>query len=320
MPQADSSHVDAAELLTLALRHLDDYDTRRPFTEIPTLDDSTPLPFRPFPALAIAMAGHVLSAWEVRTFQVERAKRGERIRFFTAVGTEPGRTFRACTLFDPELGTQSVVELCGHAFCSNKAPAGPGSRCADHLGDPPPDGRDPCHWLRRAGEAAISVERGRRGLTETEALAVHAARAGVPMAQVRRATGLPEWTVHALSGEPASVPEGVDGSDAPAAWPLVLTPVRDITAADVHRVYAYTSGSPAPPGPDTVLARKDRWYTYEPLRENGPFLVFEDEHCFTLQWWQMQDHLPEHQLARPGDESRRRDMYEPPCQCGDCDY
>lgn len=88
-----------------------------------------PLPFRPFPALAIAMAGHVLSAWEVRMFQVERAKRGERIRFFTAAGGEPGRAFRACTVFDPELGTQRVVELCGHAFCSNEAPASPGSRC-----------------------------------------------------------------------------------------------------------------------------------------------------------------------------------------------
>lgn len=83
-------------------------------------------------------------------FQVERAERGERIRFFTSAGGEPGRAFRACTVFDPELGTQRVVELCGHAFCSNEAPASPGSRCAYHLGDPVPDGCGPDYWLHMA--------------------------------------------------------------------------------------------------------------------------------------------------------------------------
>jgi hypothetical protein len=214
--EADNTHVNAAELLTLALRHLDSADTRRPFTEIPTLDDSTRLPFQPFPALAIAMAGHVLSAWEVRTFQVERAQRGERMRFFTAAGGKPRRVFRACTLFNPELGTQRVIELCAHSFCSNMAPAGPGSRCADHLGDPVPEGCGPDHWLHVAGEAAKSAERARGGLTETEALAVQATRAGVPMAEVVRATGVHEGTVHALSAESASVPDDVDISDDPA--------------------------------------------------------------------------------------------------------
>ncbi|MDV5142893.1 hypothetical protein R1T08_00765 [Streptomyces sp. SBC-4] len=321
MTKADSTHVNAAELLALSLRHLDDADTRRPFIEIPTLDDSTSLPFRPFPALAIAMAGHVLSAWEVTRFQVERARRGERIRFFTAAGGEPRRAFRACTLFDPELGTQRVVELCGHSFCSNKAPAAPGSRCADHLGDPVPDSCGPYYWLHMAGEAARSVEHGHGGLTEAEALAVHAARAGVPMAEVGRASGIPRWTVHALSGGSARVPEDVDSSDDPACWPLVLAPVRDITVADVRRVYDFMGGDFAKPAPDRVLARKDRWYEYEPLRKNGPFLVHaEDEHGFTLEWWQMQDHLPQHLLARCGDERRRRGMYEPPDECGDCDY
>ncbi|MEU5877868.1 hypothetical protein [Spirillospora sp. NPDC047279] len=319
MTEADSTHVNAAELLTLALGHLDDADTRRPFTEIPTLDG--PTPFRPFPALAIAMAGHVLSAWEVRTFQVERAERGERVRYFTAAGGRPRRVFRACTVFVPELGTQRVIELCGHSSCSNEAPAGPGSRCAGHLGDPVPDVCGPDHWLRMAGEAARSAERGRGGLTETEALAVHAVRAGLSAAEVGRATGIHEWTVHALSGESARVPEDVDGSDDPACWPLVLTPVRDITAADVHHVYDSMRGGFTEPAADRVLARRDRWYSYEPLRENGPFLVHaEDEHDFTLEWWQVQDHLPEHLLARRGDDLRRRDMYEPPCTCGYCDY
>ncbi|MCX4506425.1 hypothetical protein ACH4E9_18365 [Streptomyces anulatus] len=320
MTEADSTYVNAAELLALSLHHLDDADTRRPIIEIPTLDDS-PLPFRPFPALAIAMAGHVLSAWEVRMFQVERAKRGERIRFFTAAGGEPGRAFRACTVFDPELGTQRVVELCGHAFCSNEAPASPGSRCAGHLGDPVPDGCGPDYWLHVAGEAARSVEHARDGLTETEALAVHAIRAGVPMAQVGRAGGIPRWTLHALGEGSAGVPEDVDSSDDPACWPLVLTPVRDITVADVRHVYDFTGDDVAGPAPDRVLARKDHWYEFEPLRGNGPFLVHaEDEHGFTLEWWQMREHLPEHLLARCGDERRRRDMYEPPWQCDDCDY
>ncbi|MFV2172450.1 hypothetical protein ACFHW2_03595 [Actinomadura sp. LOL_016] len=318
MIEADSTHVDAAELLTLALRHLDDADTRRPFTQIPTLDDSTRLPFLPFPALAIAMAGHVLSAWEARTFQVERAERGERMRFFTAAGGRPERVFRACTLFDPELGTQRVIELCGHSFCSNRAPAGAGSRCGEHLGDPVPDGCGPDFWLRKAGEAARADERGRDGLSETEALAVQAARAGVPVAEVGRATGIHRWAVDVLGSGSAEVPEDVDGSDDPGCWPLVLTPVRDITAADVHRSMG---GGSAEPAADRVLARRGRWYVYEPLREDGPFLVHaEDEYAFTLEWWQLQEHLPEHLLARCGDERRRRDMYEPPCTCGYCDY
>lgn len=320
MNEADGTHVDAAELLTLALRHLDDPDTRRPFTEIPTLDGPDSPPFRPFPALAIAMAGHVLSAWEVRTFQVERARRDERVRYFTAAGGRPGRVFRACTLFDPELGTQRVLELCGHSRCGNGAPAGPGSRCADHLDDPVPDTCDPGHWLRAAGEAARAAERGRDGLTETEELAARAARAGVPVAEIRRATGLGEWRVNALSGRSPEVPDDIDDSDDPAGWPHVLAPVRDITAADVHGVYSLTGGGAGEPAADTVLARKDRWYGYEPLGENGPFLVYaEGEHVFTLEWWQMQDHLPRHLLARRGDERRRRDMYEPPCTCGYCD-
>lgn len=164
-----------------------------------------------------------------------------------------------------------------------------------------------------AYEAARSVEHARDGLTETEALAVHAIRAGVPMAQVGRASGIPRWTVHALGEGSAGVPEDVDSSDDPACWPLVLTPVRDITVADVRRVYDFTGDDVAGPAPDRVLARKDHWYEFEPLRGNGPFLVHaEDENGFTLEWWQMQEHLPEHLLARCGDERRRRDMYEPP--------
>ncbi|RSN69399.1 hypothetical protein [Actinomadura sp. WAC 06369] len=96
--------------------------------------------------------------------------------------------------------------------------------------------------------------------------------------------------------------------------------MRDITAADVHGVYSILGGGPAEPAADGVLARKDRWYGYEPLGENGPFLVYaEDQHAFTLEWWQVQEHLPQHLLARRGDERRRRDMYEPPCTCGHCD-
>ncbi|OLT10078.1 hypothetical protein BJF79_04975 [Actinomadura sp. CNU-125] len=318
MSEAEGTHVDAAELLALALRHLDDADTRYPITAIPTLDDSGPSLFRPFPALAIAMAGHVLSAWEVRTFQVERAGRDERMRFFTAEGGEPARVFRACTLFDPGLGTQRVVELCGHSFCTNRAPAGAGSRCGDHVGDPVPDGCGPDHWLREAGEAAGAAERGRDGLTEPEALAVQAVRAGVPAGEVVPATGVGEWRLHALTGAAPEVPEDVDGSDDPACWPLVLTPVRDITAADVHYVFDLLRRGSAEPG--RVVAREGRWYGYEPLHENGPFRVRgEDELWFTLEWWQMQDHLPKHLLARRGDERRRREMYEPPCDCGFCD-
>lgn len=316
MPEADSTHVDAADLLALALRHLDDPDTRRPFTRIPTLDDSGP--FRPFPALAIAIAGHVLSAWEVRTFEVERTE--HRIRYFTATGGRPRRVFRACTLFNPELGTQQVIELCGHSFCTGKASAGPGSRCADHVGDPVPDTCAPDHWLRIAGEAVRSAKRDRDGLTEREELAVRAARAGVPVDEAAGAAGIHEWTVRALLGEPAPVPEDIDRSDDPAHWPHVLSPVRDLTAADVRHVSTVVHDGSAGPTADTVLARKDTWYGYERLGENGPFRVYaEDTYTFLLEWWQTQDHLPQHQLARHADERRRREMYEPPCDCGFCE-
>ncbi|MEV2277410.1 hypothetical protein AB0I72_17685 [Nocardiopsis sp. NPDC049922] len=320
MTATDSTNVDARRLLALATRHLDDEDSRRPITEIPTLDESTSLPFRPFASLALAMAAHVLSAWEVRTFQVERADPRERIRYFTAVGDDPRLVFRACTLFVPEHGTQRVVELCGHSFCSNRAPAAPGSRCADHLGDPAP-GNLPLHgrrteypWLDLAVEAA---RYGRAGLTE-KTLAVHAIRAGLSPEEVRRALDMPTWTLHALTDGPAPIPDDVEESDDPDQWPLVLTPLRDITAADTRRVYEYSGGEPTEPGPDTLLAREGDLYIYFPVRENGPLMVIgEDDYGFTLEWWQMQEHLPQHRLARRADD-RRREMYEPPCACGEC--
>ncbi|MFJ3934177.1 hypothetical protein [Streptomyces sp. NPDC090029] len=86
--------------------------------------------------------------------------------------------------------TQQIFELCGHSFCSNKAPAGPGSRCADHLGDPVPDASHPDYWLNRAARAAASIDHGRGGLTERQTLAVHAADAGMPLAKIGRETGV----------------------------------------------------------------------------------------------------------------------------------
>ncbi|MFI6900601.1 hypothetical protein ACIBKY_05040 [Nonomuraea sp. NPDC050394] len=295
--------VNAAELLATALRHLDDFDSRRPIASIPTLDEATSRPFLPFPALAIAMASHVLSAWEVRTFQVERGDRGDRIRYFTAVGDDLRRPFRACTVFVPDLGTQRVVEMCGHAFCPNIAPAGPGSRCPDHLRDPAPG--DPLHWLRLAGAAAQSTQRDRGTRSETENLALAALRAGLPLEEIRRATFVDTWTLQALADGPAPMPGDVDDSDNPDHWPLILTPDRDLTAADVQ-------GAEAELPPETVLARRNEFYIYFHAHEEGPLIVIGEDHClFRLEWWQVQDHLPQHRLARRADE-RRQQMYEPP--------
>src|SRR5687768_4970038 len=85
MTANDPTFVDAVHLLASALRHLGDDDSRRPIAEIPTLDEGTSRPFRPFAALAIAIASHVITAWELTTFQVERGDRGDRTRYFTAV-------------------------------------------------------------------------------------------------------------------------------------------------------------------------------------------------------------------------------------------
>jgi hypothetical protein len=312
MTDTDSTIVDAAELLATALRHLDDYDTRRPIAEIPTLDDAASRPFRPFPALAIAMASHVLAAWEVRTFQVERGDHGDRIRYFTAVGDDPLRPFRACTVFVPDLGTQRVVEMCGHAFCPNVAPAGPGSRCWDHLQDPAANG--PFHWLRLVGEVARSTERQRGDRTETENFAVAAIRLGFPLHEVCQTINASEWTVQALADEPAPVPDDIKDSDNPDNWPFVLTPDRDITAADTRRIYVYDTGTYPPTNlpPETVLAHRGEFYTYFYAYERGPLIVCgEDRHFFRLEWWQIQDHLPQHRLARRTDE-RRQQMYDPP--------
>ncbi|XVQ16341.1 hypothetical protein ACQP1W_50800 [Spirillospora sp. CA-255316] len=312
MTDLDSTTVDAAELLATALRHLNDHDTRRPIAEIPTLDEAASRPFRPFPALAIAMASHVLAAWEVRTFRVERGDHGDRIRYFTAVGADPLRPFRACTVFVPDLGTQRVVEMCGHAFCPNIAPAGPGSRCREHLRDPAPE--DPLHWLRLAADAARAAERDRGERTETENLALASARLGLPLREICRATLLDEWTVEALADEPTPPPDDVDDSDDPDRWPLVLTPDRDLTAADTLRIYVLDDGRHAPADlpPETVLARGGEFYVYFHARERGPLIVAgEDRRFFRLEWWQVQDHLPQHRLARRADE-RRRELYEPP--------
>ncbi|MGW0198951.1 hypothetical protein [Nonomuraea sp. NPDC003201] len=308
MANTDDTIVNAAELLATALRHLDDPDSRRPIAAIPTLDDATSRPFLPFPALAIAMASHVLSAWEVRTFRVERGDHGDRIRYFTAVGDDPRRPFRACTVFVPDLGTQRVVEMCGHAFCLNIAPAGPGSRCWDHLQDPATGDR--FHWLRLAGEAAQAAQRERGDHSETENLALAALRVGLPLQEVCRATFVDAWTVQALADGPAPMPSEVDDSDNPDLWPLVLTPDRDITAADTRQAYVY--GAAVELAPETVLARRNEFYTYFHTYEGGPLIVVgEDRRLFRLEWWQVQDHLPQHRLARRADE-RRQQMYEPP--------
>ncbi|URM98423.1 hypothetical protein LUW76_31015 [Actinomadura madurae] len=312
MTDDDGTIVDAAELLATALRHLDDHDTRRPISEIPTLDEAASRPFRPFPALAIAMASHVLSAWEVRTFQVERGDHGDRIRYFTAVGHDSLRPFRACTVFVPDLGTQRVVEMCGHAFCSNIAPAGPGSRCPDHLLDPASNG--PFHWLRLAGEAAISAERQRGARPETENLTVAAIRRGLPLPEICRAVSADIWTVQALADEPVPLPDDINDSDNPDNWPFVLTPDQDITATDTRRIYAFDDRGyvPADLAPETVLARRGEFYTYFHAYEGGPLIVCgEHRRLFRLEWWQVQDHLPQHRLARRAEE-RRQQMYEPP--------
>ncbi|MFD5427374.1 hypothetical protein [Streptomyces sp. NPDC127084] len=318
MTQIGSTHVDALELLTVAARHLTDPAARRPVAEIPTLDKATALPFRPFASLALAMAAHALSGWEVKTFQVERARPGERIRYFTAIDSDPRRPLRACTVFVPQLGTQRVAELCGHFSCPNEAPAGPGSRCADHVGDPEPANTGPSHWLRLAGGAARAAEHARGGLTALERLTVHASRAGLPATEVRRALGMPAWTLDTLVDDPVRRPDDIEEADDPDRWPLVLSPVRDISPIDTARVYDRMDGSPRDPAPGAVLAREGGHYVYFPLRKGGRLLVIgDDDHCFTLEWWQVQEHLPGHLLARRAEE-RRRAMYEPPCPCGDC--
>lgn len=46
-----------------------------------------------------------------------------------------------------------VVELCGHRGCAERAPAGPGSRCPGHFGDPGPRGKQGTHWAELAAHA-----------------------------------------------------------------------------------------------------------------------------------------------------------------------
>ena len=323
MTAKDPTFVDAAHLLASALRHLGDDDSRQPIAEIPTLDEGTSRPFRPFAALAIAIAAHVITAWELTTFQVERGDRGDRIRYFTAID-DRGPRLRACTVFMPELGTQRVVELCGHSWCPNIAPAGPGSRCWDHLGDPPPErpwrasprpgdpapGEDDrAYWLRRAADVA-RAEDSARGRGQAERLAVAAAGVGLPLEEICRTVGQGAWAVQALTEDPLPRPADVDDSDDADLWPLVLIPVRDITASDVRHVYDTFDRVRTDLAPDTVLAREGVPYTYFRPIESGPLVVNAGEVRFTVEWWQAQDHLPCHQLVARADE-RRREMYQP---------
>ncbi|MBF9131187.1 hypothetical protein I0C86_19800 [Plantactinospora sp. S1510] len=323
MTAGDPALVDAAQLLASAIRHLGEDDSRRPIAEIPTLDERASRPFRPFPALAIAIATHVITAWELKTFQVERADQGDRIRYFTAID-DHGPRLRACTVFVPELGTQRVVEMCGHSWCPNTAPAGPGSRCWNHLGDPPPEGLwrasprlgdlgpgedDRAYWLRRAADVARAKDYA-RGRSRAERLAVAAAGAGLPLEEVCRATGEAAWVVRALIEDPLPLPDDVDDADDADLWPLVLIPIRDITALDVRHVYGTLDGVLTNLAPDKVLARQGVPYTYFRPIERGPLVVNAGEVRFTLEWWQAQDHLPRHQLVARADE-QRREMYRP---------
>lgn len=318
MTGSDPTSVDAARLLAAAARHLGDDDARRPIAEIPTLDGGTSRPFRPFAALAVAMAAHVLTAWELTEFQVERADRDDRIRYFTAID-EPGPRLRACTVFVPELGTQRVVELCGHPGCTTVAPAGPGTRCWDHLGDPPPAGpwrasphrgdpapgtADHAYWLRRAADAARAQD---QDSSRSDRLAVAATAAGLPLDEICRALGRSAWEVHPLIEDPTPLPDDVNDSDDADRWTPVLIPTRDITAADTRHVYdsfgAVLSNLP----PDRVLAREAVQYTYFRPDEQGPLIVNTEEARFTVEWWQAQDHLPRHQLVtRAGGRRQER--------------
>lgn len=323
MTADDPTFVDAAHLLSSAVRHLGDDDSRRPVAEIPTLDEGTSRPFRPFAALAIAIAAHVLTAWELTAFQVERDDHGNRIRYFTAVD-DHGPRLRACTVFVPELGTQRVVEMCGRSRCTNLAPAGPGSRCWDHLGDPPPERLwrasphrdDPApgeddrgYWLRRAADVARAEDHA-RGRSQAERLAVAAAGAGLPVEEICRTVGQAAWTVQALIEQPSPRPDDVDDSDDADLWPLVLIPIRDITASDVRHVYDAFGHVLTDVAPDRILARDGVPYTYFRPVEGGPLVVNTDGVRFTVEWWQAQDHLPRHQLVARAD-GRGRDMYRP---------
>jgi hypothetical protein len=139
---------------------------------------------------------------------------------------------------------------------------------------------------------------------------VAAAGAGLSVEEICRTVGQAAWAVQALIEDPLPLPDDVDDSDDADLWPLVLIPIRDITASDVRHVYDTFDHVLTHLAPDKVLAREGVPYAYFRPVERGPLVVNTDEVRFTVEWWQAQDHLPRHQLVSRADE-RRREMYRP---------
>ncbi|MFJ5926497.1 hypothetical protein ACIQF6_28235 [Kitasatospora sp. NPDC092948] len=153
------------------------------------------------PLVALAVAGHICRYWAQGA--------GPRGPFAIEAGSSPAGW---ATLVSPGNGSCPsrrlqagggpwspsgiwITELCGHPRCTEPAPAGPGSRCPSHFGDPGPSGGTGPHWADLAARAwgerhgADGREHPRRVAERLSRLVKQAVAAGMPKEDVAAATG-----------------------------------------------------------------------------------------------------------------------------------
>lgn len=176
------------------------------------------------PLVALAAAGHIVQHWTAGhryrgPFEIESGRHVGHAATLTspATGTQPALRMEGGGF--PDQGDIWVRELCGHTGCTANAPAGPGSRCHDHLGDPAPDGQSATHWAQLAAAAwrrqhPTAGEEARLLDNDRRALITGATRAGLTKMELHRATGIARTTIDRIIDPPA--PVDFDDDNAPA--------------------------------------------------------------------------------------------------------
>ncbi|MFB7673192.1 hypothetical protein ACFC26_17460 [Kitasatospora purpeofusca] len=178
------------------------------------------------PLVALAVAGHICQHWhggnrQRGPFLIENGHAAGGWATLLALGDNGSASRRLQAGGSPwsEHGIR-VVELCGHRGCGEHAPAGPGSRCPGHFGDPAPRGERGTHWAEIAAQAweerygSNGDEHPRRVADRRSWLVKSAVAAGMTEDELAAAAGLGGGAVDRIL-RPRSEPERDDYDDAP---------------------------------------------------------------------------------------------------------
>ncbi|WP_043463923.1 hypothetical protein [Kitasatospora sp. MBT66] len=169
------------------------------------------------PLVALAVAGHIVQHWSdgwqhKGPFEVETGSPIRRTAVLHYPGTPRFASRRLMAGGHPDDGIR-VRELCGHRTCMEDAPAGPGSRCPAHFGDPVEGAHwDHTRWARIAAEAWRTkhpTAGEEKVMLDNERNHLIAAALGVGMRPIdlHRATGIARTTIDRVAdSQPAPEP------------------------------------------------------------------------------------------------------------------